>query len=212
MNLMHEALIPWTLNGQRRGAFSCTPEHLEELVRGNLFAYGQLDNPADACQISVGDEMAVQLPYPVRQEKELPEAINNLLPVTCSFSLALEEIRHLSQALCRARPLYGTHRVLIACDDQRVIRDDIGRHNALDKAVAAAFMAGFHMQHSVLGITGRITSEIFYKAARAGIPILFTRKYPSDLATELAKRLNIMVLSDVEEKAQVFGANRLKET
>lgn len=212
MNLMHEALIAWTVNGQRQSALSCTPQDLEELVRGILFSRGQLDSPASPCRIDMGDEIAVQLPYPLREGKDLNEAIESLPRVCSPFTISLQDIKALGQFLCQERTLYGTHRVLIACDNQRVIRDDIGRHNALDKAVAAAFMADFDLEKSVLGITGRITSEILYKAARAGIPILFTRKYPSDLAAKLAERLNIMVLSDVEkEEAQVFGKNRLKE-
>ncbi|HEX7581609.1 MAG TPA: formate dehydrogenase accessory sulfurtransferase FdhD [Gaiellaceae bacterium] len=122
------------------------------------------------------DAVAVEAPR-VTSELRVPLALVSSLP---------DRLREAQAAFALTGGLHATG-LFTPEGELLCVREDVGRHNALDKVVGWAFGAGrLPLGNSVLCVSGRLSFELVQKAAVAGCPIMVAVGAPSSLAVELA--------------------------
>ena len=108
------------------------------------------------------------------------------------ISTLMEEFRARSQL---HRQTGGVHAAALA--DRKgilVFREDIGRHNAVDKVIGAYLLEGNDFHDKLVLSSGRLSSEILHKAAACGLPIIVSRSAPTDRCVALARERDITLI------------------
>ncbi|QTA83435.1 Sulfur carrier protein [Desulfonema limicola] len=129
-----------------------------------------------------------------------------LKPVADTVSISVDQAESCVRQLAETQKLYmetGTsHASMIFNLQFECISaaEDVGRHNALDKAIGRVFMNGKLSEACVAVMSSRISYELVQKAARAQIEVLIGMSYPTALAVELAKSLNMTIACISEKK------------
>jgi len=124
-----------------------------------------------------------------------------LSPVASSLRIGADAVAKLGPSMKKSQPVFAetgglhgaalfNHKGALDC-----VREDIGRHNATDKALGDALLRGrVPLSDSLLMVSGRLSFEIVQKAAAAGVPILAGVSAPSSLAVELADELGVTLI------------------
>lgn len=130
---------------------------------------------------------------------EAPE-VTSELRVSVAVVAALPERMRASQAtFARTGGLHATG-LFDADGELRAVREDVGRHNAMDKVVGWAAGEGLlPLADRVLCVSGRLSFELVQKAAVAGCPVLVAVGAPSSLAVELADDRGITLCGFVRD-------------
>jgi FdhD protein len=84
-------------------------------------------------------------------------------------------------------------------DSLLVVAEDIGRHNTLDRIRGQCLLKNLATDDCILLTTGRISSEMLYKAAHMGVPVIASRTSPTSMAVALGKAWNVTVLGYVRQ-------------
>jgi len=185
-----------------------TPAHDEELALGFLYGEGLIDGPRAAGPTADFAANVVEVSGPLLRDADSRRFYATSSCGVCGKG-ALEELGtiappvgpgpRISRALLADLPsrlrqptfertgglhataLFDVHGELL------LLREDVGRHNAMDKVIGRALLDGMlPLAEQVLCVSGRLSFELVQKAAMAGAPILVGVGAPSSLAIELA--------------------------
>ncbi|MBK8248543.1 MAG: formate dehydrogenase accessory sulfurtransferase FdhD [Gemmatimonadetes bacterium] len=209
------------VNGTPLVTWMCTPDQLDDLVVGWLYSEGYIDSPRDIVAMR---PCTKELGFWVDLSPERVEAVNaqprrRVLASGCgsvtAFLGSLAEVRRQSTGprpaidLPTMRALFkelfargerykdtgGIHAAALSDGAQLFHHaEDIGRHNAVDKVLGAAVQDGRDPAGLVLLVTGRISGELAYKAARASIACVATPSVPSTIAVQVAEAAGMMLV------------------
>ena len=140
-------------------------------------------------------------------------------PVNSDIRINIDEALNRLKKLSIHQPLRdktrASHTAVLYNADFEVlsVAEDVGRHNALDKAIGKVFLQRKLDQVALTTLSSRISYELVQKAARAKLPIIFAHSRPTALAVELANQLNMTLasLDDDDEGLYIFcGHQRLQ--
>lgn len=126
--------------------------------------------------------------------------------ITSDLKISRDLIHELPERLRKSQDVFertgGLHASALFDENGTldILREDVGRHNALDKVIGAKFMAGgLPLNDRILLVSGRASFELVQKALMAGIPIMAAVGAPSSLAVELAKEFGMTLVGFVRD-------------
>ncbi|MBE8540118.1 formate dehydrogenase accessory sulfurtransferase FdhD [Geoglobus acetivorans] len=197
--------------GNRVIRLFCTPVNLEELVMGFLITEGLSSSP----EVIVEGDVAV-----AKVDRNFDTAINSsgcagvyvdekLNPVKPGFRFSMSFIEDFIEKLegDYYRRTRAYHTALIVSKNGDFVRAfDVGRHNAVDKAIGLAYRNRFDFSSSFLLLSGRITAGIVKKCIRAGIPLVVSKAAILDLAVDYCKKYGLSAISFATGLALNSGA------
>jgi FdhD protein len=218
------------INGEPVAVTMRTPGHDEELALGFCVTEGLRPvsaRPADDLAANVVDVEAPQFARDRVQRSfytssscgvcgkgaleavaaEAPR-VESALQVPLAVVTALpDRLREAQAAFTATGGLHATG-LFSAAGELTCVREDVGRHNAMDKVVGWALQAGrLPLAESVLCVSGRLSFELVQKAAVAGAPVLVAVGAPSSLAVELAEDRGVTLCGFVRDgRANVYTA------
>ena len=183
------------VNGALLQTFYCTPGDLGDLALGHLLGRGLLDPeaPPAVAVTPEGDAWRLEVTLSAPGRMAAPPALS-------PWRTTLPQMEEMARQVMQNTPLRekgGVHAAALWWQGGLLIREDIARHNAVDKAVGAGIIKGVDFSAAALFTTGRLSREMIAKAAGAGVPVVVSMKYPSDLGAALAGEEKICVIGKV---------------
>jgi len=225
-NVCQEVPVDFIVNGRKLATFMCTPENLKELAIGYLYNRGLIKSLEEILDIGVSYEIrkifATTSSILTHEEyglsgvltsgcgsaTVLSDSLLNQRSIESDFVTSLSHLKNLALAMAKGAEKYqetgGIHCAALADNDDILIqREDVGRHNAVDKVIGNGILNGFNLNRTIVLTTGRISSDMILKAVACGLPVVATRSIPTGMALEIAEGLGITVIGRVSSQRPI---------
>lgn len=212
-----EVPVAFVYSGRAHAVMMATPADFEDLAVGFTLSELIVDAPSDIRSVAVsphsrGVELAIEIPAAAAERlaeraramagrtgcglcgvEAIEDAVRAPRAVTASLVIDSEALWRAAAALDARQPFnQATHAVhgaawASADGELRVVREDVGRHNALDKVLGALVRSEIDASSGFLVVTSRASFELVQKAAAFGVPLLAAVSRPTGLAVRLAE-------------------------
>lgn len=182
-----EQAVTITVEGVGDFTLTCTPRDLDALEAGFVFLRGMIDT-RNVEEILAG----------------LPKCGDSLRGSRALLNAAVEKMRSRQEVFAVTG---ATHAAAIFRADGGIAAfgEDVGRHNAMDKAVGRCLPAGGSCAGCGVALSGRVDFALVVKAARAGIELIAAVSAPTSLAIDAAERTGITLCAFVrDDRATVY--------
>lgn len=236
-SVAEECPIAVIYNGVPFAVMLATPLDLEDFARGFTWSEGIVGNPSEFQGVEVvaeNDGYAVYVSIPLERSADLVDRRRALAGRTgcglCGAQMLEDAIRpvaqvkplsrfdpdavHRAQAeLARSQSLNAITGAVHAAGwadgtgQVRLVREDVGRHNALDKLIGALLEAGIDASAGMAVVTSRASYEMVHKSAAAGIPLLSAVSAPTALAIRTAKAAGLTLIGFTRDRRHTVYAS-----
>lgn len=223
--LAEEVPVNLSYNGRPHVVMMATPEDLDDFAIGFSLSEGVLADASLVKGIEVKPVeggIMVEVTTAARAEvvrerqarslegrsgcglcgmQRLDQVVRNVRPVAAGFTIREAAIAHAFADLPARQAMnlrnHSVHAAAWASADGEIllVREDVGRHNALDKLIGALARAGADTSAGFCVMTSRCSFELVQKSAAVGIPCLATVSAPTSLALNLARRSGMVLAS-----------------
>lgn len=187
--LVHEGVLT---REQITGVRYCTDADLDPLEEFNVVTVEASTPP-----LSLPEARAVSSACGVCGKETVADVLTSARPAVDAARVSVDVLRGLPGRLRAEQTGFDRTGALHAAglfeaDGTRVVvREDVGRHNAVDKAVGAVMLAGASAMPPVLVLSGRVGFELVQKAVVSGLGLVVAVGAPSSLAVDLARQADI---------------------
>ncbi|MGJ0509991.1 MAG: formate dehydrogenase accessory sulfurtransferase FdhD [Methylocystis sp.] len=220
-----ETPIAFTYGGSTHAVMMATPADLEDFAVGFAMTEGLVDRPEDAGEVEVlASELGLELrtwlggdrqeAYAARKRSmagptgcglcgvESLEAATRVLPtldnaLTVTAEGLIEAMARLPGEQTINQETRAVHAAAFwnPISGALLVREDVGRHNALDKLAGALARQGIAASQGVVLMTSRVSVELVQKAARIGAPIIAAVSAPTALAVRSAEKCGMTLVA-----------------
>jgi len=223
-------------NSEQLGVMMITPSDIEDFCIGFSITESIVKSASDIADIrleEIGDGIIANIIVPeealkiARERKRTvkggsscgicgAQTLEAVLPVAQKTSgfiaepeAAMNALKSISKQQRQNRENFSTHAAALANETGEIIllREDIGRHNALDKLCGAMTQNSLGAKDGFLVLTSRFSLEMAQKAATAGFSYVATISAPTALALKTAEQASMIVATLSRNELMVFGSN-----